>query len=151
MHHFSKHYTKLFERQSPTIKKASVINGLHASWLFLSLQAMLHANRVVEDEQFHVLLKELNERYLVPGRTAIEQEMNKLLIDLKSKMEAVLQSVRKIAITTDVWSKKGFVSSFLGITAHFFSQKDHRRHCMTLAVCQLPSPHTGDRIEQLVC
>ena len=84
------------------------------------------ANRVVEDEQFRALLKELDERYPVPGRTATEREMNKLLIDLKSKMEAVLQSARKIAITTDVWSKKGLVSSFLSITAHFFSQKDCR-------------------------
>lgn len=108
----------------------SVINGLHTSWLFFVAAGNV-ANRVVEDEQFRALLKELDERYPVPGRTAIEREMNKLLIDLKPKMEAVLQSAQKIAITTDVWSKKGLVSSFLGITAHFFSQKDHCRHCMT--------------------
>ena len=30
--------------------------------------------------------------------------------------------------------KKGLTSSYLGIMAHFFSRKDHRRHCATLAV-----------------
>lgn len=109
------------------------------------------ANRLSENEEFRDLVKELDERYPIPGRTAIDQEMNKLVTDLKMKMGEALQNARRVAITTDIWSKKGLSSSYLGITAHFFSRKDHRRHCMTLAVRRLPSPHTGDRIEQLVC
>ena len=98
--------TKPFNQESEHYKRIT-----HKLTVFVAASNV--ANRVVEDEQFRAL------------RTAIERQMNKLLIDLNSKMEAVLQSARKIAITTDVWSKKGLVSSFLGITTHFFSQKDH--------------------------
>ena len=76
--------------------------------------------------------------------------MNELVIDLKMKMGEVLKNAHKVAITTDIWSKKGLTCSYLGHNCSFFSRKDHRQHCMTLAV-RLPSPHTGDRIEQLVC
>ena len=32
----------------------------------------------------------------------------------------------------------------------FFSRKDHRRHCVTLAARRMPSPHTGENIRELV-
>ena len=33
-------------------------------------------------------------------------------------------------------------SSYLGITAHFHSNKDHRRHSVTLAMHPMPQMHT---------
>ena len=39
-------------------------------------------------------------------------------------------------------------ASFLGITAHCFSQADHKRHGVTLGVEPFPSPHTAIRIAQ---
>ena len=41
-------------------------------------------------------------------------------------------------------------TSYLGVTAHFFSQKNHLRHCVTLAVRRMPSPHTGENIRSVV-
>ena len=81
-------------------------------------------NRVVEDEQFRALLKELDERYPVPGRTAIEREMNKLLIDLKPKMEAVLQSAQKIAITTQMYGPRKVWCHHFWVSQHI---SFHRR------------------------
>ena len=46
--------------------------------------------------------------------------------------------------------KKGLTSSYLGVTCHFFSRRDHRRHCVTLAVRRMPSPHTADHVRELV-
>ena len=40
---------------------------------------------------------------------------------------------------------------FLSITAHFFTRSDHKIHIATLAVQLLPSPHTADHIEEMVC
>ena len=108
-------------------------------------------NSIVECDEFRDLIKELDERYSVPGRTAIASEMDKLFIDLKTNMRAVLSDARKVAITTDIWSKKGLTASYLGLTAHFFLKKDHHRHCLTLAVRRFPSPHTADKVEQMVC
>ena len=39
-------------------------------------------------EAFKDLLAELDPRYVVPGGTALDQEMTKLLIELKGKVSA---------------------------------------------------------------
>lgn len=41
-------------------------------------------------------------------------------------------------------------ASFLGITAHCFSQTDRKRHNFTLVVMHFPSPHTATRIAQML-
>ena len=41
-------------------------------------------------------------------------------------------------------------SSYLGVTAHFFSTKDHKCHNITLATRHFPSPHTASHIADLV-
>ena len=46
--------------------------------------------------------------------------------------------------------KKGLTSSYLGVTAHFFSKKDHKKHVFTLYVKRMPSPHTAENVRQLV-
>ena len=39
-------------------------------------------------------------------------------------------------------------AAFLGISAHFFSLKDHKRHNVTLSVKRISSPHTADLLEK---
>ena len=109
------------------------------------------ANRIVECEEFRDLLAELDPRYVVPGHTAIDKDMTKILIDLKGKVAAKIKDSRKVSICTDIWTKKGMTEAFLGITAHFFTRTDHKRRVATLAVKTLQSPHTADRIEEEVC
>ena len=109
------------------------------------------ANRIVECEEFRDLLSQLDPQYPMPSRVALDKEMEALLIDVKGKIAAKLQDTRKVAICTDIWSRKGMTQSFLGITAHFFTMSDHRRQVVTLAVRVLPSPHTANCIEELVC
>ena len=104
----------------------------------------------MEDASFQSLLETLDARYPVPGRAVIGKEMDKLLLDMKLKVEASLAEARKISFCADVWSKKGISSSYLGVTAHFFSQRDHQRHQVTLAVRRLPHPHTGENIRDAV-
>ena len=108
------------------------------------------ANRIVECVEFRELLSELDPRYPVPNRSVIDTEMEALYTEMKGKVASKLQEARKIAICTDIWSRKGLTQSFLGITAHFFTRSDHKRHNATLAVRLLPSPHTADRIEEMV-
>ena len=38
----------------------------------------------------------------------------------------------------------------MGITGHFFSQKDRRRHCITLDACQMPTSHTASNVRRIV-
>ena len=61
-----------------------------------------------------------------------------------------LNDSRKVALCVDIWSRKGLTASYLGITAHFFTRSDHKRHTATIAVRRLPSPHTAERVEEIV-
>lgn len=106
-------------------------------------------NSLVESLEFKDLIATLDPRYPVPGRGVISEEIEKILIELKAKMSTYISSANKIAITCDVWSKKGLTSSYLGITGHFYSRKDHRRHTATLAVRQITTSHTAENIRKL--
>ena len=107
-------------------------------------------NSLVESSEFRSLLEALDPRYPVPGRTRIEKEIDKVLVDMRSKIQEYLSKVQKVSLCADVWTKKGMSSSYLGITAHFFSSLDHRRHRVTLAVRRIPHPHTAENIRRIV-
>ena len=70
--------------------------------------------------------------------------------ELKGKIASCLSDARKVNICTDVWTKKGMMSSYLGVTAHFFTHRDHRWHNVTIAVRRIPSPHTGEHIREII-
>ena len=61
-----------------------------------------------------------------------------------------LKDTRKVALCANIWSRKGLTASYLGITAHFFTRSDHKRHTATIAVRRLSSPHTAERVEEIV-
>jgi hypothetical protein len=67
---------------------------------------------------------------------------------MKSNIKQHLQKAGKIHISCDVWTKKGMTQSFLGVTAHFVSLMELR--CVTLAVREMPCPHTGERIKEVL-
>ena len=107
-------------------------------------------NSLVESSEFRSLLEALDPRYPVPGRTHIGKEIDKVLVDMRSKIQEYLSKAQKVSLCADVWTKKGMSSSYLGITAHFFSSLDRRRHRVTLAVQRIPHPHTAENIRQIV-
>ena len=135
----TKKYTRESERYQRIMKKLAT---------FICVGNM--ANRIVECAEFRSLLAELDERYPVPGHATITSEMDKLLIDLKGNLMSRLNDARKVALCVDIWSRKGLTASYLGITAHFFTRSDHKRHTATIAVRRLPSPHTAERVEEIV-
>ena len=90
------------------------------------------------------MFEEANGQYTVPSRYLLSQEIDEVMSTLKKNIMPYILNVRRINICTDLWSKKGMTASFIGVTAHFFSE--HQRHNVTLAVRQMPSPHTADNI-----
>ena len=106
------------------------------------------ATSLVDNLEFRELLLELDKQYNPPGRKGLSKEIEGIAYELKAKINSVLQSASRINLCADIWTKKGMTASFLGITAHCFSQADHKRHSVTLAVEPFPSPHTAIRIAQ---
>lgn len=97
---------------------------------------------LVENPEFKELVHVLDSRYQVPTRATIEKELNKVLIEMKGNIQSYMDQARLVNVCADIWTKRGMTASFLGVTAHFFSFKDHKRHNVTLAVRSMASPHT---------
>lgn len=109
------------------------------------------ANSLVENEEFLSLIQTLDPRYKVSGRTSVSKEIDKVMFDMKGCTQKVLADARKVSLCTDIWTKKGLTSSYLGLTAHFFSRYNHRRHRITLAVRQIMQhPHNAETIREMV-
>ena len=80
----------------------------------------------------------------------MSREIDIVLIELKANIGSYIAQAQKLSICADIWTKKGMTASFMGVTAHFFSKKDHRRHSVTLVVKKMLSPHTADNVLQVV-
>lgn len=96
-----------------------------------------------------MLLKTCDACYPVPGRTLISKEIDTILTDLKAQVQQYHSSASKVNLCADIWTKRGMTSSYLGLTAHFFSQKDHKRRTATLAVRKMAQVHSGENIHAL--
>lgn len=101
------------------------------------------ALRLVDNVEFRELLTELDPRYVPPHRNKLDFHIQSVYDKLKMKLSTSMKSANVISICTDIWSKPGMTSSYLGVTAHFFSQQDRSRYSITLAAARLPSPHTA--------
>ena len=137
------HRRTMYERDSDRYKKVT-------RRLAVFVGATNVANTIVDTPEFKELLLELDPRYPTPGRAAVSREIDKVLIQLKANVGTYIAQAKKVSICADIWTKKGMTASFMGVTAHFFSRKDHKRHCVTLAVKRMPSPHTADHVLQVV-
>ena len=105
---------------------------------------------LVDCPEFHDLLKEMDKQYAIPGRKKLGKEIEMVYRKLKNNISLTLEKAKRVSICTDIWSKQGMTASFLGVTAHFFTFIDKKRHSITLAVKRFESPHTGMRIAALL-
>ena len=132
---------KKYDRDHPQYKKIT-------RKLAIFVASSSAPNSIVENPEFRSLLEEANNQYVVPSRYLLGNEIDHVISELKGNMVSFISKARRINICTDLWSKKGMTASFLGVTAHFFA--DHQRHNVTIAVKQMPSPHTADNILKIV-
>ena len=78
------------------------------------------------------------------------KRLDMLMEEFKSNVQKCLSTAQHVSLCADIWSKKGLTSSYLGITAHFFGRKDHRKHHIVLAVRKFAHPHTGEHVHEVV-
>ena len=98
---------------------------------------------VVKNEHFKAMLQAFDPRYRVPGSTHLLHVIDGVILEMKRGIQSALSNARKINFCADIWSKRGLTSSYLGITAHFYSPIHQGIKHATLAVRYLPYPHTG--------
>ena len=54
------------------------------------------ANRIVNNLEFRDLLSAMDDRYLVPGRNSIQRELDQVMIELKAKISAYIESANAV-------------------------------------------------------
>uniref|UniRef100_A0A1X7UUK8 BED-type domain-containing protein n=1 Tax=Amphimedon queenslandica TaxID=400682 RepID=A0A1X7UUK8_AMPQE len=152
----SKTYTTSQRSLEDTIeggRKYSVSSERHKA-ITRQMAIFMGSNNVplslVENDEFKRLVSILDSRYEVPGRTKMGKDVSCVMSKLKEILFSLLEKARLKNICTDIWTKRGMTSSYLGVTVHFFSTKNHKRHNVTLAARHFPSPHTASQNADLV-
>jgi hypothetical protein len=59
-----------------------------------------------------------------------------------------LMSCRRVVLAMDCWSKKGLTSSYLAISASFFSPTSHLPNTVLLNLSSISHPHTGEMLAE---
>lgn len=88
--------------------------------------------RVVEDEDFVMMMEKIDKRLTVP---------KKMYLAEKVKFKHRLASARKVSIGLDIWTKKGLTASFLAVSACFFNVEDGKAEHILLNLKQMFHPH----------
>ena len=76
---------------------------------------------VVDIDEFHELLQEMDRKYHIPHRKGVSQSISKIYNHLQETIRSLLSKAIINSICADILSKPGMTASFLGVTAHFFT------------------------------
>ena len=131
---------KAFQRKYDT-KSSRYLMITHRLAIFIGSTNI--PNSLAENVEFQSLLETLDPRYTVPGQTHIGREIDQVLLAMKTIIPMFLSEAYKISLCSDIQTKKGMSSSYLGVTAHLFTWRDHRHHHVTLGVRRIPHLHNA--------
>jgi len=90
----------------------------------------------------------LDPKYAVPSIGKFNKLFEQKYSQCKEKLLETMQSARLVTIGMDIWTKKSYRSSYLGITACFFNSVSHKPVHALLNLYTIEHPHTGDMISK---
>lgn len=90
----------------------------------------------------------LDPKYAVPSIGKFNKLFQQKYSQCKEKLLETMQSARRVTMGMDIWTKKGYRSSYLGITACFFDPRSHKPVHALLNLYSIDHPHTGDMISK---
>lgn len=134
---FSRNDAQKYSYQDPRQKKVTRNIALLISTTTVPVS-------IVSAPYFKKLIQDLNPHAKVPERKMMRGEISKVWEDLRDALKNALNVARKISLTTDIWTSKNMVASYLGITVHFFNSKTRCRAAHKIACREFPNPHTGE-------
>ena len=134
---------QMYDREDNRYKKITKVLALFVGGTAIP-------NSIGENEHFRYLVQCLNPLHPIPGQNSLSNEINVAYKNMKAQVELFLIEACAISLCADIWTKRGLSSSYLGVTAQFFSLKDRKLHNVVLAVRSMSHPHTGDAIKSLV-
>ena len=73
--------------------------------------------------------------------------VNKMALEVKERIKSALTQSRQVSVTTDIWSSKGCLNSYLGITTHSFNPVTRKKENYCVSCRLFDCPHTGQNME----
>jgi hypothetical protein len=102
----------------------------------------------VENEDILHVFTSLNPTMGIPDRRNLTNFVDHLHTECTEFLKKHIKLARgRIALTGDIWSKKGMSNSFMGVTAHYVNDNFEIEEC-ALDLIEFEHPHTGDRISK---
>lgn len=103
---------------------------------------------IVDDKGFQQFVKTLQPRYCLPERKDIMgKQMPEMLQTVKTKVQDLLLTAERIAVTTDLWTS-GAGGDFISMTAHFINEEWGYTHLSLEVMPFCGANHTGDLIAE---
>ncbi|WOL05470.1 zinc finger BED domain-containing protein RICESLEEPER 2-like [Canna indica] len=97
--------------------------------------------RMVEHAFFQLLMKTLNPKFESMSRVTVRSDCMKIYALEKKKIKALLGSVDRISLTSDLWTSNQTIG-YMCLTAHFLDN-DWNLQKRVLSFISMPPPHTG--------
>ena len=88
----------------------------------------------------------MDPKFQVRGRTAVETALKSPCEELERKVKENIQHAQRLTLCLDIWSKRGLMAAFLGISACLYNPDIQQGEHLTLNVFTFSHPHTGDMI-----
>jgi hypothetical protein len=105
---------------------------------------------LVDAPEFRDLMELAEPQFKVPTRNTIRTHMNNAWPQMKAKIIEKASRALETHFTVDEWTTRACNSSSLGVTLHFYDPATKKREVFAIACRHFPSPHTGERIADLV-
>lgn len=110
---------------------------------------VIHAGIPVNVTQtlcFKAFCRTLDSKYVPPSTKKLNKLFDRRYQMVHANLLDSLKRARKISMGMDIWTKKGYTSSYLAITACYFDPKTHKSSHALLNLYSISHPHTGDMI-----
>lgn len=105
---------------------------------------------LVDNKSFRQFVRVLDPKFKLPASGKLHKLLIQQYCNSKTAIKGMLSNVRKVTVCLDGWSAKGLASSYLGISVNFFNPVTHQPVHATLNLCQMPHPHTGAAIAEVL-
>lgn len=95
-----------------------------------------------ENDDFKALISFIDPKLELPGRKPVTSDVMNLFSRGKQILKkALASSPYKIGVTADIWSKKGFSASYMGVTTHFITREGYTSFLFLFFNCNLAIFH----------
>lgn len=103
---------------------------------------------VLSNEGFKEFCRKLDPKFRLPGKKSVAMCMNQMMADGITAIKQSVIEARRLSIGMDIWSKKGYDNSYLGITACFYHAKSNQPLHVLLNLHCISHPHTSEAIAE---